>query len=81
MSTIVNLQIPFVSLVEAIASLNLEDKYKLREILEDQLFEAEEEMENDPDVLAEVEQARREYQVGDYLTLQDYIASRAENPS
>jgi hypothetical protein len=42
MAEIVSIQIPFSSLVEAIASLNLEDKHKLQEILEDQIFEAEE---------------------------------------
>jgi hypothetical protein len=47
MAEIVSIQIPFASLVEAIASTNLEDKHKLQEILEDQIFEAEEEMEND----------------------------------
>ena len=81
MAEIVSIQIPFASLVEAIASLNLEDKHKLQEILEDQIFEAEEEMENDPEVLAEVEAARKAYQAGDYQTIQDYIANRSETPS
>ena len=81
MAEIVSIQIPFASLVEAIASLNLEDKHKLQEILEDQIFEAEEELENDPEVLAEVEAARKAYQAGDYQTIQDYIASRSETPS
>lgn len=77
----VRLQIPFESLVEAIASLDLEDKHKLREILEDQIFEAEEDLENDPEVLAEVEEARNAYQAGDYQTIQDYIADRSETSS
>ena len=81
MAESVSIQIPFASLVEAIASLNLEDKHKLQEILEDQIFEAEEEMENDPEVLAEVEAARKAYQAGDYQTIQDYIANRSETPS
>jgi hypothetical protein len=54
MAEIVSIQISFESLVEAIGSLNLEDKHKLQEILEDQIFEAEAEMENDPEVLAEL---------------------------
>ncbi|NJL23113.1 MAG: hypothetical protein HC895_23485 [Leptolyngbyaceae cyanobacterium SM1_3_5] len=78
MAAIVRLQIPFESLVEAIASLDLKDKHKLREILEDQIFEAEEDLENDPEVLAEVEEARNAYQAGDYQTIQDYIADRSE---
>lgn len=61
MAAIVRLQIPFESLVEAIALLDLEDKHKLREISEDQIFEAEEDLENPPEVLAEVEEARNAY--------------------
>lgn len=69
MAATVRLQIPFESLVEAIASLDLEEKLQLREILEDQIFETEEQMENDPAVLAEVEEARKEYQAGNYQTI------------
>jgi hypothetical protein len=53
--------------VEAIATLDLENKQRLLEILEDQIFDAEEdEMENSPEVLAEVEESRKAYQAGDY---------------
>lgn len=77
--TAIKVQISFESLIEAIESLDLEDKLKLREILDDQIFEAEEDqMENDPAVLAEVETARKEYQTGDYQTLEEYIASRTQ---
>ncbi|BAU10895.1 hypothetical protein LEP3755_13870 [Leptolyngbya sp. NIES-3755] len=76
MSAIVNLQIPFESLVKAVASLSLEDKRKLADILEDAIFGAEEDLENDPEVLAEVEEARKNYQEGNYRTIQEYIASK-----
>jgi hypothetical protein len=74
----INLQVSFESLVGAIASLNAENKRQLIEILEDQLFEAEEEMENHPEVLAEVAEARKAYQAGDYQTIQEYIASQSK---
>jgi len=52
----VRMQVSLESLIEAIATLDLGVKRKLMEIIEDQIFESEEEsMENDPEVLAEVE--------------------------
>jgi hypothetical protein len=82
MTAIVKVQISFESLVEAIESLDLEAKLKLREILDEQIFEAEEDlMENDPTVLAEVEAARKAYQAGDYQTLEEYIAHRSPKSS
>jgi hypothetical protein len=75
-------QTPFDSLVNAIASLNLEEKRQLLEMLEDEIFQAEEdELEQDPIVLAEIEQARQAYKAGDYQTIQEYIASRATQAS
>ena len=51
-------------------TLNVEVKRTLVEILADQIFETEEDdMENDPDVLAEVAEARKAYQIGDYQTI------------
>lgn len=67
------------SLIEAITLLNVEVRRKLLEILEDQIFEAEEDsMENDPQVLAEVEEARKAYQIGDYQTIQEYITNQSK---
>jgi Zn-dependent M16 (insulinase) family peptidase len=82
MTATVKLQISFEALVEAIATLALENKQKLLEILEDQIFDAEEDkMENSPEVLAEVAEARKAYQAGDYQTLEEYIASHAQSAS
>ncbi len=75
MTTTVNLQIPFESLVQAIQSLSLEDQHKLLEILEDRIFEAEQEWENSPEIIAEVEEARRDYEAGDYVTLDEFISN------
>jgi len=75
----VNVSISFESLIEAVTSLNLEQQRELVEILEDKIFEAEEdEMENDPKVLAEIEEARAAYKRGDYVTIEEYIASRRD---
>ncbi|MBR8826993.1 MAG: hypothetical protein DSM107014_03645 [Gomphosphaeria aponina SAG 52.96 = DSM 107014] len=66
----INISIAFESLVSAIKSLNLEEQQKLLEILEEQIFAAEEEWENSPEIIAEVEEARQAYQAGDYQTIE-----------
>ena len=71
--TSVNLSIPFQALVKAIKSLDLEQQQQLLEILEDQLFEAEEEWENSAEIIAEVEEAKKAYKTGDYLSVEDFI--------
>lgn len=76
----VNLKISFESLVNAIASLGLEEKRKLWQILDEQIAEAEENLwEEDPNTQAEIEEARAAYQEGDYLTLDEYIAQQSGN--
>ena len=76
----VNLKISFESLVNAIASLSLEEQRKLWQILDEQIAEAEDKLlEEDPNAQAEIEEARTAYQVGDYLTLDEYIAQRSGN--
>ena len=71
--TIVNLQIPFESLIAAISSLDLQEKHKLLEFLEEQLLEDEEDlMEQNPQIISEIAEARQAYQNGDYQTIQEY---------
>jgi hypothetical protein len=61
------------TLVEAISSLSLTEKRQIQEIIEQQIFEAEEDaIEQDPQVLAEIVAARQAYQNGDYQTIQAY---------
>lgn len=80
--TIVNLQIPFESLITAISSLNLEEKQKLLELLEEQLLEDEEDLiEKNPQIISEVAEARKAYHNGDYQTIQEYIANRNSQTS
>lgn len=75
--TAVKFNVPFESLIEAITSLDLEKKRQLLEILEDLLFEEEESIEQEPQVSAEIEAARKAYQMGEYQTIQGYIASQS----
>ncbi|UUO16762.1 hypothetical protein [Dolichospermum heterosporum] len=77
--TIVNLQMPFESLIAAISSLNLEEKHQILEFLEEQLLEDEEDLiEQNPQIMSEIAEARQAYQNGDYQTIQEYIAN--QNP-
>ena len=78
MTTIIQVDISFNSLITAIKSLDLSQKHQLLEILEDQIFEAEEELEEDSHTLAEIEEARQAYQRGDYQTIQDYSATQLD---
>jgi hypothetical protein len=76
MTANVELHIPFESLVEAVACLDLEKKRQLLEILEDLLFQAEEDLyEQDPQVLANIEASRQAYRNGDYKTIEEYVSS------
>ncbi|MDK2408286.1 hypothetical protein QHH11_01320 [Aphanizomenon sp. PH219] len=77
--TIVNLQMPSESLIAAISSLNLEEKHQILEFLEEQLLEDEEDLiEQNPQIISEIAEARQAYQNGDYQTIQEYIAN--QNP-
>lgn len=73
----VMLSVPFESLLGAIQQLSLEDKYRLAAELDRQILHAEEELwGQDPEEEAEVEQARKEYEAGDYVTFDEYNARR-----
>jgi hypothetical protein len=75
----VKLLIPFESLAESVSELDLADKLRLWELLEEQLAQAEEEhWEQDPVVQAEIREARAAYQAGDYVTPEEYLARHRE---
>ena len=58
----VSLSIPFESLVEAVKDLSIDEKYRLWELLEEQIAQIEEEeLERDPSVQAEIDVARKQY--------------------
>ncbi|MEB3233374.1 MAG: hypothetical protein VKJ64_20365 [Leptolyngbyaceae bacterium] len=72
MATTVNLQISLETLVQAIHSLDLSAKHQLLEILEQQIFEAEEaEYGDDEQNQAEIAAVQAEYDRGEYVTLID----------
>ncbi|MFB2837698.1 hypothetical protein [Floridanema evergladense] len=79
----VQVAIPFESLIDVISSLNLEDKRKLWQMLDEEISQAEEDLlEEDPTVVAEIEAARIAYKNGDYQSIDEYIASRlGKNPN
>jgi lantibiotic modifying enzyme len=68
----VQISITFDALIEAVSKLNLADKQRLLDILEQQVAEAEEATwEQDPAVRAEMQASRDEIAAGDYVTLDD----------
>ena len=82
MITTINLTIPLETLTDALCSLDLEQKRQLLEILEQKIFEEEEETyEDDSETIAEIETIRAEYQAGDYVTLDEYLAKNSESSS
>ncbi|GAB4209193.1 MAG: hypothetical protein Fur006_68770 [Coleofasciculaceae cyanobacterium] len=64
------------------ACLDLEEKRQLQEMIEQQIFEAEEALyEDDPETQVEIQAVRTEYAAGDYLTIDEYLASRSGQSS
>ncbi|MBW4562249.1 MAG: hypothetical protein KME32_14060 [Mojavia pulchra JT2-VF2] len=82
MPAIVKLQLSLEDLAAAIFSLNLEEKRQLQEIIEQQIFEAEEALyEDDAETQAEIQAVRTEYAVGEYMTIDQYLAKRSDQAS
>lgn len=70
----VKVEISFQSLLKAILSLGIAERYKLLEFLESELFPNED---DSPEDIAEIQAARADYQAGDYTTFEQYMAQRA----
>ena len=71
----IKLQIPFESLVEAISNLDTEQKQKIWQILNEEMDTIEDELEeSNPRIKSEIEAARKAYEAGDYITLEEYTA-------
>ncbi|MEH2158282.1 hypothetical protein [Nostoc sp.] len=76
MPSIVKLQLSLETLAEAISSLDLTEKRQLQELIEQQIFEAEEALyEDNAETLAEIEAVRAEYSDGESMTLNEYLAN------
>ncbi|MEH2171070.1 MAG: hypothetical protein V7K41_31335 [Nostoc sp.] len=79
MPAIVKLQLSLETLAEAISSLDLTEKRQLQELIEQQIFEAEEVLyEDDAETLAEIQAVRAEYSNGESVTIDEYLANRLE---
>ncbi|MBW4673624.1 MAG: hypothetical protein KME52_06280 [Desmonostoc geniculatum HA4340-LM1] len=78
MPAIVKLQLSLETLAEAISSLDLTEKRQLQELIEQQIFEAEEALyEDDAETLAEIQAVRAEYKDGESITIDEYLTKRS----
>lgn len=68
----VKIEISFEALAAAISGLSVEEKRRLMELLDDQLMEEE----GSPEEEAAVAEARAQFEAGEYVTLDDYIAGK-----
>jgi hypothetical protein len=76
----VELLIPFESLVDCIEKLNMQEKIRLWELLDEEIAQVEEDiLEQDPIIQAEIQEARDAYKAGNYMTLDEYISKRRKN--
>jgi hypothetical protein len=75
----VQFQLSVESLAAAIRSLDLNEKRQLAELLDQQIFEAEEEnYEDDPATVAELQAVQAEYDTGEYQAFDTYLAGRSQ---
>ncbi|HGJ66521.1 TPA: hypothetical protein ENS27_14250 [bacterium] len=80
MQEVVELSIPFESLIECIEKLNTQEKIRLWEILDKQISQIEDDLlEQDPIIKTEIQEARNAYQVGDYITIDEYVSKRRKS--
>ncbi len=78
MTKTIGLQISLDSLIQAVSSLDLEAKRHLLDIIEQQIFEAEEAgYTEDSKTQTEIESVRLEYQQGDFVTIDDFIQTQS----
>ncbi len=78
MSATVNLQISLDTLIQAMSALDLKAKRQLLEVIEQQVFEAEEaDYQEDDATTAEIEAVRLEYRQGEFTTIDEFIEADA----
>lgn len=68
--------IPLETIIEAVKALNINDKLKLWDAIDEQIAEYEDQ---NPSLRAEIEQAKAEYQAGNYITMEDYLAQQGKH--
>jgi hypothetical protein len=77
-TTTINLQISSKALIQAVTSLDLESKQHLLDVIEQQVFEAEEaRYVEDSETQAEMEAVKIEYQQGEFMTVDDFIQAQS----
>lgn len=70
----IHIVIPFDSLAESISHLDIQEKLRLLRILDEQLAQAEEQVyDKDPQISAEIRDARASYESGNFKTIDDYL--------
>ena len=69
----VKVGISFQSLLDAVSSLETDQKHQLLEFVEAELFDDE----DSPDDIADIQAARADYKAGDHTTFDRYMAERA----
>ncbi len=78
MPAIVKLQLSLEVLAEAISSLDLTEKRQVQELIEQQIFAAEEALyEDDAQTQEEIQAVRTEYTDGESMTIDEYLANRS----
>ena len=80
MPAVVKLQLSLSALAEVISSLDLEEKRQLQEIIEQQIFEAEALYSDDALTQVEIQAVLTEYAAAEYMTTDEYIAKRLNQP-
>ncbi|MBE7474777.1 MAG: hypothetical protein DPW09_30435 [Anaerolineae bacterium] len=76
----VQVMIPFQVLVDFVSGLDLKDKRRLWELLDEELAQMEERLwEQDSTIQTEIQEARAAYQAGDFITIDEYIAQQPKN--
>ena len=72
----VQMSVPFESLFSTVKSLTLENKIRLLELIEKQI--EEELLTRNPKIQQEINEARKAYKVGDYISLDEYKVRNKE---
>ncbi len=75
MTATLTLELTLDQLITAINCLDFEEKCQLKELIEQQIFEKEEEnYQDNSETKEELELIRKEYQEGEYITLDQFLA-------
>jgi hypothetical protein len=67
------LTLPYSTIIKAISSFSHEEKCKLADTLETELLSEFDEYESSPELVNEINEARKEYKAGNYKTIRQII--------